>query len=792
MPEERAPSGTTTPRRSMAPAASKLAKAGKSDSDEGEKQAGTKKAQETDPDTTPRPKAPSARASFSSLRQPSKAVEPITRSMTVETETVNSVAQNTIGAPSDRVSSRADYGGTLRTKASNDTIKPSKSRKKATRKAPSITAAGGMYNPNLFSPPDTSSPFLTTPRLRRREKHFLLCGGGEQQQRPRSSQSVSSNTFSSFVQPSEVTTLYTCSETDQVPEQQPSRLQLLRQRSSQWLASYCPPARISPIRTDTRLREGSTRADIFEDRVKNAMDEETSDDSDETFVYESNPAEPAVRRSRHHSRTPSAASLTSMGGQAQRGQGQGLLNTQKTRSMKFANAYNSADDDNNMERNIDGTIRGANPSMRGSAVHHHHTGRPSRSTTGHTSILDDDGPFPQLNSVRSLKGLPGRQTQNARMAARNLHASNGNGHGPSHGYVSYDLDAEGGDDERTTLINNSTGTVRTPRSIRRPPTRDQRPAKYPRRRQGMLSRFAGCVAIIAMLFLLVFGIVGFLFIITTPLKAVQIYEIQSTLASETEIMFDLKVGAVNPNLLPITVSDIDLNIFAKSKYVGTEKWWRQHPDGPWADEPLPPRKMSPTEVRRIRAASGGIPEDFLPRHPKIPGSWPGDDEDEDDDETNRQTMLLGRVFNFDAPLNFDPSFLRRHVHNSTGAIRISHPGNHTELGGSERWERVVLHTFDLIVRGTLKYTIPLGGTAYVTNVGARVTVDPQVDVRPGPGEGKDPEDGGDKKKKEDSDVGIANHQPKWKVTVHPLEEEEEGSVRERLKRRVFARLLKVL
>jgi hypothetical protein len=305
----------------------------------------------------------------------------------------------------------------------------------------------------------------------------------------------------------------------------------------------------------------------------------------------------------------------------------------------------------------------------------------------------------------------------------------------------------------------------------------------------MLARFAGCVAIIAMLFLLVFGIVGFLFIITTPLKLVQIYEIQSTLASETEIMFDLKVGAVNPNLLPITVSDIDLNIFAKSKYVGTEKWWREHPDGPWANEPLQPRKISPIEAQRTRAASGEVPEDFLPTHPKIPGSWPGDEDDEDD-ENNRQTMLLGRVFNFDSPLNFDPSFLRRHVHNSTGAIRISHPGNHTELGGSERWERVVLHTFDLIVRGTLKYTIPLGGTAYVTNVGARVTVDPQVDETPGPGEGKDPEGGGDKKKEDNPETSIASRRPKWKITVHPLEEDHD-SVHERLKRRVFARLVKV-
>ena len=780
----------------MAPPAPKPMKASNSDSDGTEKKAEPKKAQEQDPDTTPRPKAPSTRASYSSLRQKT-AAEPVTRSMTVETETVNSVAQNTIGAPSDRVSSRTD-GGTLRQKASNDTIKPSKSRKKASRKAPSITATGGMYDPFPFSPPNTVvSPPLRSPRLRRREPHYFLTGG-EQHQRPRSSQSASNMSFNFDNLYGTTLDARSEAEVNLAPEQQPSRLQLLRRQSSQWLGYYFSASMTSPIRTDFRTREGSTRADIFEDRVRDAMGEETSDDSDETFVYESNPAEPPIRRSRHHSRTPSGASLTSMGGQRDaRHQGQGLLNTTKTRSMKFANAYNSADDEN-MERGIDGTIRGTNQSNRGSAVHHHHTGRPSRSTTGHTSILDDDSPFPQLNKVRSLTSVPGRHSQNSRIAARNLQASNGNGTGNGNGngfgrktdggFMSYDLDAEGGDDERTPLIAN-TGTVRTPRSIRRPPTRDSRTPRYPRRRQGILARFAGCVAIMAMLFLLVFGIVGFLFIITTPLEMVQIYEIQSTLASETEIMFDLKVGAVNPNLLPISIGEVDFNVFAKSKYVGTEKWWRDHPNSDWADEPLPPKKLSPIEARGKRSSISGRDEekDFLP---KIPGSWPGDDDDLDDGSDSKQTMLLGRVYNLDNPLNFDPSFLKRHVHNSTAAMRVQNPGNKTELGGSERWERVVLHPFDLIVRGTLKYTIPLGGRAYATNVGARVTVDPQKDEGPGEGEGKDPKDGDDKKEDGDDEgkTVIRRQPPRYSFTIHALEEED--ALHNRLKRRVFARLLR--
>jgi hypothetical protein len=251
-------------------------------------------------------------------------------------------------------------------------------------------------------------------------------------------------------------------------------------------------------------------------------------------------------------------------------------------------------------------------------------------------------------------------------------------------------------------------------------------------------------------------------------------------------MFDLKVGAINPNLLPISISHVDFNVFAKSKYVGTEKWWRDHPDGNWAEEPLPPKKLlSPVERRRTQSsATIDAQENFLP---SIPDQFP-----EDSDEPDmKQTMLLGRVYHFDNPLQFDASFLKRHVHTSTGAIRISEPGNHTELGGSERWERVILHEFDLIVRGTMRYTIPLGGRAYATNVGARITVDPQNDDGQSPGEGNDPNEGGDGEEEKAPDVvGISRAGRRWTFQVHPLEEED--PVRERLKRRVWARILRAL
>ncbi|KAF2416529.1 hypothetical protein EJ08DRAFT_673741 [Tothia fuscella] len=515
--------------------------------------------------------------------------------MTVETETVSSIPQSTLGAPSDRVASgRAEVGGTLRVKASNETIRPGKGRKKASRKALSINATSA-----------------------------------------------------------------------------------------------------------------STRADIFEDRVKNAMDEATSDDSDETFVYESNPPEPPVRRSRHHSRTPSGASVTSQQDQRLPHRSiQNALSTPKTRSMKFANAHSSGADEEALERQ-DGTIRASNTRNGTSSIQHHHLSRPNRNGTGHTSILDDDNsPFFHLNKTRSLTGMPGRQSQNARFAARSLQVSNGTSR-KGDGYSSYDMDAEGGDDERTPLM----GTVRTPRSARRSTLQTARvryPDHYPPHRRSMLSRFAGFIVLVIMLLLLAFGVVGFLFAISTPLADASILEIQAVLASEQEIMFDLVVEAINPNLLPINIADMDINVFAKSKYVGSAKWWREH-----ENDTMPDREKGSRRRSRVL------------RLDEYPGVGRYEDFEDDDPKGNRQTMLLGRVDHFDNPLTFDGSFWKRHPHFSTGSLRLSKPGNRTELGGTERWERVLLHPFELIVRGTLKYKIPLGGRAYAANVGANATVKPE-------------------------------------------------------------------
>lgn len=166
--------------------------------------------------------------------------------------------------------------------------------------------------------------------------------------------------------------------------------------------------------------------------------------------------------------------------------------------------------------------------------------------------------------------------------------------------------------------------------------------------------------------------VAFLVMSNRPMYDLQIERVQNVLASEQEIMLDLLVGAVNPNALGITITDMDVNLFAKSKHVGN---------------------------------SGD-------------GSLEGD----------AQTMLLGRIFHFDQALTFEGSPIKRHSHHSVGEMRLAHPGNRTEAGGSVRWEEVLKHPFELIIRGVLRYQLPISSRVLSAAVSASVTVHPEDGV----------------------------------------------------------------
>ena len=188
---------------------------------------------------------------------------------------------------------------------------------------------------------------------------------------------------------------------------------------------------------------------------------------------------------------------------------------------------------------------------------------------------------------------------------------------------------------------------------------------------------------------------------------VHVNDIRNVLASEQELMLDLRLHAINPNIVTVQVNDLDINIFAKSKYVGTSSLWR---------DTHPKSKNNQSEIRHPSENDDSM-------HTM-------DDDYSDpfeDPETDSQTMLLGRIFQFDSPLVFDASPIQKHHSSSTGEVRLAKPGNRTEEGGSARWEKVSQHKFILIVRGVIKYSLPINSKTRSATISGHVLVYPGDD-----------------------------------------------------------------
>ena len=436
----------------------------------------------------------------------------------------------------------------------------------------------------------------------------------------------------------------------------------------------------------------SSKADIFEAKVASAVDEASSSDSDETFVYESNPPDShASRPTRHHSRTPSATSMASQADGTSSRYRSGNRDIQHSvtgkRSMKFTNsAYNSNLDGENSAGSGRGAPRSGTPTAR-----HHHIGRYGRG--GHTGLFDHDSPFTQAGKTPTSP--KGGVINTSRLSRPSSPRVNGlrNGTPTRKGEVyGQDFDDEAADDERTPLV----GSVRINRVKhgRRPNSASLRQMEYMEQRErGFFSRFCACLIVTLLLLILLVGAAAFVVALTKPLTEVTVKHIQNVLASEQELMLDLDVRATNPNLFAITVSDLNVDIFAKSSYVRA----------------VTPAGTMSTPLLRYRSLSKSRLNDSYPLGPG-PTTNGGVDEGTDpidDPDADPRTMLLGRVYDFDSPLVFEPSPLRRRSTTSIGQVRLSKPGNKTEQGGSARWERVLQHDFELTVRGNIRYQLPL-------------------------------------------------------------------------------------
>ncbi|KAF1734078.1 Vacuolar segregation protein 7 [Beauveria bassiana] len=462
-----------------------------------------------------------------------------------------------------------------------------------------------------------------------------------------------------------------------------------------------------PVRKQPNVHTGTSasKADNFEAKIASAVDEANTSDSEETFVYDSNPPDGGDRTVRRfHSRTPSATSNASQPPDRQNVrsiygvmEGGGHHGPVPKKSMKFVNTFNGSGTESLTPGEEDGKASGrsAGGSGRGTARHHHHIGRWGRQpNNSHLSIFDNDSPF--ANTVRSKGPNAGSRNSSGPTSPRNHHSPRGQLSSKRSALQMssiYDMDENtGADDERTPLV--GTNRYRSGRNRRGPHNLRQAESQTYTRRSSYLNRFAACLVLTMMFLLVITGAIGFMFATSQPMAGIEIVSIQNVVTSEQVLMFDVSVKAHNPNIVLVTVDHTDLEIFAKSDHAGTDQdWWKKPGSG-----------------------------DVIAPH-AIHGKSNKPSEGEDADADNRPNILLGRITELDSPLMFEGSLFHQGSSTSTGEMKLQSPGNGT-AGGVKRWDRIYQNEFDLIIKGVLKYTLPLSARVRSATVSGRTTVKP--------------------------------------------------------------------
>jgi Vacuolar segregation subunit 7 len=380
------------------------------------------------------------------------------------------------------------------------------------------------------------------------------------------------------------------------------------------------------------------------------------------------------------------------------------------KSMKFTNSlHNLSDYHADGDTSTGPSTAGLNGTSRNVP---HHIGRHGR-TINPVSVLGNDAP---------LVATPTRMRNNQRHGSRS-NTPRGSQFvrsptGPSQKYSVYELDDDdGADDEETPLIR-SAHSQRSyyGRNNRRGGAR-YRPGSRSGRSKGFVQGAFGWVLLGSLVTVLIAAVVTTLVLCSKPLHDVRIGEISNVIASEEEVVFDIQMFGTNPNLVAIQIDQLDMKIFAKSKYVGSTA----RPSIYGADEASSTNESGPlpdaTDHERHKLSTWDSVDD---------GTDPIDDEPGSTD-----TMLLGRAYRLDSPLSFAPSPFSHARVSDVGEISLNKPGNRTADDGTDRWKTVVQHPFDLIVVGQLKYTLPISSKLHSVSVGrGRVRVTPNEPEEP--------------------------------------------------------------
>lgn len=438
----------------------------------------------------------------------------------------------------------------------------------------------------------------------------------------------------------------------------------------------------------TNVNHIPTKSEIFAATITQAVDANDGSDSDETFVYESNPRSP-----RKLSRSPSISSVHS-------GLGDRMSSISKMDSIRYSQGLHHHD-----ERDRDKLLR-------------------THAISGKRSMKFANNPYEEEpNSRRHASGTAGRHgnlfdAPNAGKSPKfrpglERRLTSPSSSGPNTPRLSHPSSPR----NTSQRFGTSLKRERKPEASSRPwkaledeemsgtsersPFLRKRSSLYRQRQSREHNIWSGIpfiMAIVCLMFVVL--MVGAAALSTSqPLRDVKVVNITNVLVSKQELIFDLVVEAYNPNALAVSVNDVEISVFAQSPFVRDPESSQKNSISSSRTEAL---SISEIEL------SKSVHEEHELEQTSVDGRWPPwspgsgtrDDYPEDEDST---TLLLGRVARLDSTLTFESRFFNRSVSTSRGELRVIKPGNVTEQDGVETWERVIQHSFELIVRGVMKY-----------------------------------------------------------------------------------------
>ncbi|KAG0676779.1 hypothetical protein C6P42_001129 [Pichia californica] len=224
-----------------------------------------------------------------------------------------------------------------------------------------------------------------------------------------------------------------------------------------------------------------------------------------------------------------------------------------------------------------------------------------------------------------------------------------------------------------------------------------------------------CYTVSAIFLLLFLGFIsGFILATNKELQNLKALEISNTIISQEELIFDMTFSAFNPGLMPISINNVKLDIFAKTQYLNSME------------------KEYDYEISKTY-----------------------------------ETVLLGAINKLEVPLYFQGGFLNRKKDVSNTEIKLINPcsykdddGNNDDNGGGDddedenngrrgnytgfdnssilsmipishipdpRWVNISRNPFDLIVRGAMMYKLPFSSQNHTISISYTSYIDPGYD-----------------------------------------------------------------